>query len=212
MTTPPHEPLPAPDPQPDQLYPAYPPPGSGAPSGHGAPPRYGTPPGGEAAPRYGTPPGGEAAPGYGLPLGYVTPAGGWAAPGYGTPPAYGVPPRPGNEMPGGFGMPAAGYGMPQPYYPYPYVVKRPYEGLAVASLVVSCAGVFGLCTYGIGGVLGIVGAILGHFARSRLRHNGREGDGLALAGIIVGWALAAVSAVIVTVLIVLIAGGSDDTI
>jgi hypothetical protein len=81
---------------------------------------------------------------------------------------------------------------------------REHEGLAIASLVVSCAAVIGLCTSGVGGVLGIVGAILGHVARARLKHNGRVGGGLALAGIIVGWVLAAISAAIFVVMIVLV--------
>jgi hypothetical protein len=97
---------------------------------------------------------------------------------------------------------------PQPYPQYyapAYPYARPeHDGLAIASLVVSCAAAIGLCTYGIGGVLGIVGAILGHVARSRLKHNGRQGAGLALAGIIVGWTLAAISVAIVTVIVVLL--------
>jgi uncharacterized protein DUF4190 len=97
---------------------------------------------------------------------------------------------------------------PQPYPQYygpAYPYARPeHDGLAIASLVVSCAAALGLCTYGIGGVLGIVGAILGHVARSRLKHNGRQGAALALAGIIVGWVLAAISVAIATVIVVLL--------
>jgi hypothetical protein len=95
--------------------------------------------------------------------------------------------------------------MPQPYaYPSPYMPARQHEGLAIASLAVSCAAVFGLCTSGIAGVLGIVGAILGHVARSRIKRNGRAGAGLALAGIIVGWVLAVISAAIVVGLVFLV--------
>jgi hypothetical protein len=111
-----------------------------------------------------------------------------------------------------YGMPPAGYGTPPPYYPYPVVMKRPYDGLAIASLVLSCTAAVGLCTWGAGGVLGIVGAILGHVARGRLKHNGRDGNGLALAGIIVGWSLAALSAAILTVLIVSVVHSGGDTI
>jgi hypothetical protein len=108
-------------------------------------------------------------------------------------------------------MAPGGYGMAQPYYPYPFAGQRPYDGLAIASLVVSCTAILGVCTSGIAGLLGIVGAILGHVARSRLRHNGRQGGGLALAGIIVGWALAAVSVAVLIVTIVLITHNSGGT-
>jgi hypothetical protein len=131
-------------------------------------------------------------------------------PGYGMPPAYGAPPQPGYEMPA-YGMPPTGYGTPQPYYPYPVAMKPPYEGLAIASLVVSCSAVVGLCTWGVGGVLGIVGAILGHVARARLKRNGREGSGLALAGIIVGWSLAVLSVAILVVLVVSVVHSGGDT-
>lgn len=124
--------------------------------------------------------------GYPAPTGYQPPGG--YGPAYQLPPAYGVPPP-------------AGYAMP--YYSYPYPPSREHEGLAIASLVVSCAAVLGLCTWGFAGVLGIVGAILGHVARSRLKHNGKAGGGMALAGIIVGWVLTAVCAALVVVMIVL---------
>lgn len=151
----------------------------------GAPPTPGAPPAPGTQPGYGVPPG--PMPGYGMPT-------------------YGMPPQPGayGEMP-------PGYGPPQAYFPYAVMVKRPYDGLAIASLVLACAASLGLCTYGAGGVLGIVGAILGHVARKRLKSNGREGNGLALAGIIVGWALAAISVVILAGMIVLFTQGNDDS-
>jgi hypothetical protein len=91
-----------------------------------------------------------------------------------------------------------GYAVPgeAPIQPYqvpteapPVAPYNPYEGLAIAALVVSCAGVLGLCTYGVGGVLGLLGAIFGHVARRRIARNGTGGAGLALAGIIVGYIL-----------------------
>jgi hypothetical protein len=66
------------------------------------------------------------------------------------------------------------------YYPYP--VAPPTNGLAIASLVCSIAGV-ATC------VSAPVGAVLGHVARRQIRERGEAGDGLALAGIIVGWVL-----------------------
>jgi hypothetical protein len=112
-----------------------------------------------------------------------------------------TPPPPDPQIPP-YGAPV--YYYPQPMYPYPYQPPRPpTEGLAIASLVVSCAAVLGVCTYGVGGLLGVVGAILGHVARHRIRRTGGEGAGLALAGIVVGWVLAALTAAIGAILITL---------
>jgi hypothetical protein len=79
--------------------------------------------------------------------------------------------------------------------------------MAIASLVVSCVAALGLCASGVGGVLGIVGAILGHVSRRRIRNTGASGDGMALAGIIVGWSVAAISLLLVAGLIALIVIG-----
>jgi hypothetical protein len=68
----------------------------------------------------------------------------------------------------------AGYGPPA-------YTATPTNGLAVAALVVSVTSPI------IGGLTAPVGAILGHVARRRIRESGEQGDGLALAAIIVGW-------------------------
>jgi hypothetical protein len=109
---------------------------------------------------------------------------------------------PAQPQPGYPGGPAPSYqtGYPQPYG-YPGQPAAPTSGVAIASLVVSCAGVLGLCAYGLGGYLGVVGAILGHVARRQIRERGEGGDGLALAGVIIGWLTTAI-AVIATVAIV----------
>ena len=69
-----------------------------------------------------------------------------------------------------------------PFAPYAVPVKR-NNGLAVASLVCSCAG-FVLF------VPAVLGIIFGFVARSQIRRSGgtQGGDGLAIAGIIVGFA------------------------
>ncbi|GHJ46223.1 hypothetical protein Cs7R123_35650 [Catellatospora sp. TT07R-123] len=96
------------------------------------------------------------------------------------------------------GYPQPGYaqpGYPQPgYQAYPYgyaYVQRRTNGMAIAALVVSIAGFFVSCFVYMapGVIIGPIGAILGHVARKRLRANGEDGDGMALAGIIVGWIL-----------------------
>lgn len=54
------------------------------------------------------------------------------------------------------------------------------NNLAVASLVLS---IIGLCC-GIGSIVGIV---LGFVARNQIKTSGQSGDGMALAGIIIGF-------------------------
>jgi len=148
---------------------------------------------------------------------------------YQPPEAY-QPPNPYQPVqpyapPSGYDYSVPNYQAPQsydkgfagsPYAPYPgspYAPPRPpTEGLAIASLVVSCAAVLGLCGYGLGAVLGIVGAILGHVARRRIRANGTGGAGMALAGIIVGWIVTALGIIGITVLIVaLVTSGSTSS-
>lgn len=81
----------------------------------------------------------------------------------GAPPPPPPPPPPNYGPPGGSPMPQAGT-----------------NSLAIASLVLSIVGVF--C--GIGSIVGIV---LGFVARSQIKKTGQSGDGLALAGIIIGF-------------------------
>lgn len=103
------------------------------------------------------------------------------------------------------------YGTPSPYggSPYggsPYQPAPPTNGLAIASMVTSIVGIAGLCCYGLGGIVGLVGAILGHVSKRRIREQGEGGAGMALAGIIVGWIafglmIAAIAFFVVVILI-----------
>jgi hypothetical protein len=70
-----------------------------------------------------------------------------------------------------------------PYAGVPYAMPRRTNGLAIASLVCSCAGILLI------GIPCLLGVIFGFVARSQIkRANGmQEGAGLALAGIIVGF-------------------------
>jgi hypothetical protein len=133
-----------------------------------------------------------------------------------VPPAPAYPPYPGQpyqtpyqapqpyQAPGqAYAAPAYQYGYPDPYG-YSYQPPRPTDGLAVASLVVSCVAMPAICFYGVPGLIGIVGAILGHVARRRISRTGANGAGMALAGIIVGWIAAAIGAVATAAIIVLI--------
>jgi hypothetical protein len=70
------------------------------------------------------------------------------------------------------------------------------NGLAIASL--AC----GLAQFVVG-PLGTIPAIaLGHMARGQIRRTGEQGAGLALAGLILGWAAVILGIVIVTVALV----------
>ncbi|SFP66123.1 protein of unknown function [Geodermatophilus dictyosporus] len=92
-------------------------------------------------------------------------------------PPYGPPA--GGPWPGPHGLPP---GFPGPVYPWPYGYGHPprrTNGLAVASMVLGIVWV-----YWIGSILALV---LGYVARSQIRERGESGDGMAIAGIVLGW-------------------------
>jgi len=96
-------------------------------------------------------------------------------------PNWAAPQSPG--QPGGDETPMYGYATPAPqpaYYGPPMVVSQPTNGLAIASLIVSILG------------FGPIGAIMGHIARRQIKERNEQGDGLALAGVIVGWVTTAI--------------------
>jgi uncharacterized membrane protein len=66
----------------------------------------------------------------------------------------------------------------QPYQAYPPV--RPTNGLAVAALVCGIAAF-------VTGFTCIPAIICGHMARRQIRRTGEQGDGLAVAGLILGY-------------------------
>ena len=80
-----------------------------------------------------------------------------------------------------------------------YVPATETNGLAIASLVCSIVGV-AAC-----GVTAIVGVVLGHVARKQIRESGgrQTGEGLALAGLIVGYLL--ISFVLLVILLAIAA-------
>ncbi len=109
--------------------------------------------------------------------------------------------------------PYGGYGYPA--YGVPVAAGPKTNGLAIASMVVSLVGAVGLCGYGLGGYIGIVGAILGHVARRQIRERGEGGDGMALAGVIVGWiatALAILATIALVIFFVWAAGQDPNTL
>ncbi len=126
---------------------------------------------------------------------------------YANPPTAGAPPNP--FAPPGAYPPPPGTGPYAPYPPYsPYPQSgyqaQPTNGLAIASLILS---IVGWLPCGVGS---IVAVILGFVARSQIRQaQGRQGgDGLALAGIILGFVGIAF---VVLILAVSLATGSTST-
>jgi hypothetical protein len=90
--------------------------------------------------------------------------------GYGPPPGY--PPQPAYGQPA-YGQPAygpPGYG-PPPGYPPAY--GAPTNTMAILALVLAF-------------VFAPAGLILGIIARKQIKQTGEQGEGLALAGVIVG--------------------------
>lgn len=81
------------------------------------------------------------------------------------------------------------YPAPQPYqqgpapYPYPYqqqFVQAPStNGMAIAAMVLGI-----LWVYWIGSILAL---IFGYVARDQIKRTGQSGDGMAIAGIVLGW-------------------------
>ncbi|MHA6796098.1 DUF4190 domain-containing protein [Pseudonocardia bannensis] len=92
----------------------------------------------------------------------------------------GHPFQPGRPAPSGYDVPPAGYGPYPPYPPGPHAwyVGRPTNAMAIVCLVFGVLRLFWL-----GSVLALV---LGYVARSQIRQTGEGGDGLAVAGIVLG--------------------------
>ncbi len=64
------------------------------------------------------------------------------------------------------------------YYPVP---QPPTSGVAVASLICGIAEFFTL------GIAAVPAVILGHVARANIKRTGERGDGLAIAGLVLGY-------------------------
>jgi hypothetical protein len=129
---------------------------------------------------------------------------GYGQPGYGQQPAYGQPtaqpgygqqpygqPQYGQQGYGQQGYGQQGYGQPaygqQPGYPPAY--GRPTNTMAILALVLAF-------------VFAPAGLILGIVARRQIKRTGEEGNGLALAGIIVGGIFTALAVLFIVLIIV----------
>jgi hypothetical protein len=94
-----------------------------------------------------------------------------------------------------------------PGVPYPVPTAQPrVNGLAVAALA------FGIAEFFTMGAAAIPALVLGHAARQSIRRTGERGDGMALAGIILGWAGLALVAFLVVLLITISHSARDAVV
>jgi hypothetical protein len=87
--------------------------------------------------------------------------------------------------------------LPVPYAGPPPVGPPPTNGLAIASLVCGIGQLVALFPAGIAAI------VLGHMARRRIRETGEQGDGMAVAGLVLGY-IGTAAAVLLVLLIVLV--------
>ena len=149
----------------------------------------------------------------GAPANPYAPPGGYPPPGAYAPPGAptGHPPPGPPGTPGAYPPPAPYAGAPYgggPYgaapYGYPGYAPAGTNGLAIASFILSLVG---WMACGIGTILAIV---LGFVARSQIKSSGgrQGGDGLAKAGIIIGFVVLALGVAWFVVLLIASAGNT----
>lgn len=112
--------------------------------------------------------------------------------------------------PGGYAPPPAPYGAagyPAPPYTTPqggagYAAPPKTNVLAVISMIASIVGVVGILP-----IIGsIAGAIMGHISLGQIKESGEQGRGMALAGVIVGWAGLGIVILIIAAILLFIFG------
>jgi hypothetical protein len=83
-----------------------------------------------------------------------------------------------------------------------WVPARQTDGLAIASLVCSCVGIIPFLL----GVPCILGVIFGFVSRGKIKrsHGALKGEGLALAGIIVGFSLIGIFVLFVVLVVIFV--------
>ena len=88
-----------------------------------------------------------------------------------------------NDLPAGPAGPVGPVGPVMPYHPYyPQVAPLPpTNGLALGAMICGIAEIFTL------GLAAIPAVILGHLARGQIRQTGERGDGMAVAGLVLGY-------------------------
>jgi hypothetical protein len=88
--------------------------------------------------------------------------------------------------------------VPRTFLPVP-PMPAPTNGKAVGALVCGATTVFSA------GLTGIPAVVLGHMARGEIRRSGERGDGMAVAGLVLGW-LSIVGWVLFVTLVIAAAG------
>jgi hypothetical protein len=110
-------------------------------------------------------------------------------------------PQPSSQMtpptPAAYPSPPPVYGTP-PVYGQSTNPQRPFNGTAITAFVFAF-------------LFWPLGIILGHVARSKIRHRGERGGGLALAGLIISYLWGAVVVVLVVAALATHGGGAGET-
>ena len=95
--------------------------------------------------------------------------------------------------------------VPMPMAPYGYMpVAQPQRtnSLAVGSLICGIGQIF------VWTPASIAAVIMGHIARRQIKQNGESGDGMAVAGLVLGWIGIALTLLFVFIIIVAVAATS----
>jgi hypothetical protein len=104
-----------------------------------------------------------------------------------------------------FAPPPVPMPMPPPMAPYGYMpVAQPQRtnSLAVGSLICGIGQIF------VWTPASIAAVIMGHIARRQIKQNGETGDGMAVAGLVLGWIGIALSLLFLFIIIVAVAAGT----
>ena len=110
-------------------------------------------------------------------------------------PSAAVPPGPASPQP------ATTLPQYQPAPGYPMAARRPTNQLAIVSLAA------GIASFVIVPLIGaIVAVVTGHMARRQIRQTGEEGNGLALAGLILGYVHLALFALVIVLVLIFAVG------
>ena len=121
---------------------------------------------------------------------------------FGGPVQYPGGQYPGGQYPGGQ-YPGGQY--PDGFYPVPAVQPR-VNGLAVAALACGIAELFTM------GAAAIPALVFGYAARRSIRRTGERGEGMALTGIILGWAGLALVVFLAVLMITVVSSASRHAV
>ena len=119
-----------------------------------------------------------------------------------TPPTnpYAQTPPPSQPVTPAYGTPTYP-AQPTSASPYGYAAAAPQQNsMALVSMILSLVGL-------VSWITAPVGAILGHIALKQIRQTGESGEGMAKAGIIVGWIITGLGVLCCGGYIALIAAG-----